>query len=216
MTNTNGARAHLHPLGSVDHANAAMAEADQPRTVDHAYLQHLGRQLLIAIGEDPDRPGLADTPRRWADWWREFVEYAPGSTGTTFESIEADQLVLVSGMRVWSLCEHHLLPFWCDVAIGYIPNGRVLGLSKFGRIAHQFAHTLQLQEQLATQIADRVSQLTGSPDVGVICAGEHLCMSMRGVRTPATMVSSVLRGRFREQPAARAELMTLTQLAQRR
>ena len=129
-----------------------MDEESQAKKVDYSRLLELGRELLIAIGEDPDREGLLDTPRRWADWWREFIEYDPGTTETTFQSTTADQMVCVSGMRVFSLCEHHLLPMWCDVSIGYIAGERVLGLSKFARIAHQFAHQLQIQERLGVQI----------------------------------------------------------------
>ena len=178
-------------------------------TVDYEGLQDLARRVLVAIGEDPARPGLVDTPRRWANMWREFVEYDPGKMETTFEAVQTDQLVVVSGMRVWSLCEHHLLPFWADVSIGYIARDRVLGLSKFGRIAHFYDHRLQLQEQLVGQIADEVERVTGSPDVAVLARGEHLCMSMRGVRTPALMTSSVLRGLFRSDASARSEFLRL-------
>jgi GTP cyclohydrolase IA len=178
--------------------------------VDYDRLLWLARELLFAIGYDPTDPSVVDTPRRWASWWREFIEYEPGSLGTTFEAVSTDQMVAVSGIRVWSLCEHHLLPFWCDLTIAYIAGGKVLGLSKFARIAHQAAHRLQLQERLTHQIADAVEQLTGSPDVAVIGQGEHLCMTMRGIETPAIMTSSVMRGRFRELPALRAELISLT------
>lgn len=172
-------------------------------------LEALCRALLIELGEDPDREGLIDTPRRWARWWMDFVGYEPGTLDTTFESVSHDQLVLVSGMRVWSLCEHHLLPFWCDVTVAYIAAGEVLGLSKFARIAHQAAHRLQLQEQLIRQIADTVEHITGSADVAVLGTGEHLCMTMRGIRTPARMTSSILRGQFQSDPDRRAELFAL-------
>jgi len=174
----------------------------------------LCRQLLLAIGEDPTRDGLVDTPRRWANWWREFITYDPGNTGTTFEAVEADQMIVVSGMHVTSLCEHHLLPFWCDVSIGYIPaqaDPRVLGLSKFARVAHQFSHRLQLQERLAQQIADEITILTGSPDVAVLASGRHLCMEMRGIKTPGLMTSSVMRGSFRSSAAARQEFLSMAQ-----
>src|ERR1700674_2876777 len=130
----------------------------KPKHVDYPHLLALGHELLLAIGEDPEREGLRETPRRWADSWREFIEYDPGTTETTFSSLTSDQLVCVSGIRVASLCEHHLLPFWCDVSIGYIPNEKVLGLSKFARIAQQCAHRLQLQERLGQQIADEVAR----------------------------------------------------------
>jgi GTP cyclohydrolase I len=106
-------------------------------------------------------------------------------------------MVCVSGMRVSSLCEHHLLPFWCDVSIGYIPDRKVLDLSKFARIAQQFAHRLQLQERLGQQIADEISRITGTENVAVVLKGEHLCMTARGIRTPGLMTSSIMRGVFR-------------------
>lgn len=177
--------------------------------VDYESLLVIGRQLLIALGEDPDRPGLRDTPRRFADMWREFIEYQPGTLSTVFESVATDQLVIVSGMRVWSMCEHHMLPFWCDISIGYIARDSVLGLSKFGRIAQLYAHRLQLQEQLIHQIADHVEGVTQSPDVAVIGVGEHLCMTSRGVRSPHRMTSSIMRGVFRESSPARSELLQL-------
>ncbi|EFH82020.1 GTP cyclohydrolase I [Ktedonobacter racemifer] len=179
------------------------------KKVDYPRLLELGRELLIAIGEDPDREGLLDTPRRWADSWREFVEYDPGSTETCFSSASTDQMVCVSGMRVFSMCEHHLMPFWCDVAIGYIAGDKVLGLSKFARIAHQFAHKLQLQERIGHEIADEITRITGSPDVAVVLKGEHMCMTARGIRTPGVMTSSVMRGVFRSESEARLEFLRL-------
>ncbi len=100
----------------------------QSRGIDYERLMELGREVLIALGEDPDREGLYETPRRWASWWEEFIEYDPGNVETTFEAITSWQIVVVAGMRVHSVCEHHLLPFWCDVSIGYIVHDRVLGL----------------------------------------------------------------------------------------
>lgn len=177
--------------------------------VDRAALLRIGRELLIALGEDPDREGLKDTPRRWADWWQEFIEYDPGRTDTCFHNVTTDQMVVVSGMRVWSVCEHHLLPFWCDVSIGYIANDRVLGLSKFARIAHQYAHSLQIQEQLCQQIANEVQHIAKTDSVAVIAQGEHLCMSMRGIRTQGLMTSSVMSGVFKSKSDARMEFLQL-------
>jgi GTP cyclohydrolase I len=110
---------------------------------------------------------------------------------------------------VASLCEHHLLPFWCDVSIGYIPDEKVLGLSKFARIAHQFAHRLQLQEQLGQQIANEITRITGTMNVAVVLKGEHLCMTARGIRTPGRMTSSVMRGVFRTESETRMEFLRL-------
>jgi GTP cyclohydrolase I len=178
-------------------------------SINFEEIERSAYQLLVAIGEDPQREGLKDTPARYARWWREFIEYKSGSLGTCFEAVTTDQMVVVSGMRVWSLCEHHLLPFWCDVSIGYITGDKVLGLSKFARIAHKFAHRLQIQERLTHQIADKVETLVGSKDVAVLATGEHLCMTMRGIQTPALMTSSVMRGTFLHGPQARAEFLSL-------
>lgn len=181
-------------------------------TVQHDKLERIGRELLLAIGEDPEREGLEGTPLRFANWWREFIDYDPGKVGTTFEAVETDQMVVVTGMRVWSLCEHHLLPFWCDVAVGYIAERRVLGLSKFARIAHEYAHRLQLQERLVHQIADRVVELTGSNNVAVLARGTHTCMVMRGIKTPGHMKTSVTRGLFLENARTRQEFLQLAEL----
>jgi GTP cyclohydrolase I len=189
--------------------------SERPK-VDYERLLELAREVLVAIGEDPERPGLAETPRRWASWWREFIEYEPGTTETIFQTASTGQLVVVSGIQVWSLCEHHLIPFECSVSIGYIPRDKLLGLSKFARIAHQFAHRLQVQERLVTQIADEVGRLTDSPDVAVVAAGEHLCMAMRGIRTPGVMSSSVMRGIFQESASARAEFWQMSQAGEKR
>ncbi len=172
-------------------------------------LERIGRELIVAIGENPDREGLRDTPARWARFWDEFVNYDPGKTDVTFASATTDQMVVIGPLRVWSLCEHHMLPFWCDISIGYIAGDRVLGLSKFARIAHKFSHGLQIQERLVHQIADEVQKLTGSKDVAVLGDGVHLCMVMRGIKTPGKMKTSIMRGVFREGHSARAEFMAL-------
>lgn len=169
------------------------------------------RDLLVAIGENPDRPGLIDTPRRFASFWCDFIGYTPGRIDTVFEAVTTDQMVIVKGMRVWSLCEHHLLPFYADIAVGYIARDQVLGLSKFARIAQKWAHKLQVQERLVDQIASDIERVTGSQDVAVIASGEHLCMTMRGIQTPARMVSSALRGVFRDNPDARREFLSLVE-----
>lgn len=166
-------------------------------------------ELLEALGEDPTRAGLIDTPRRVADFYEAFVKHKPGTTDTVFEAVHTDQLVVVSGMRVWSLCEHHLLPFWCDIACGYIAQEQVLGLSKFARIAHKHAHKLQLQERLVHDIAAELKEVLKTPHIAVVGRGEHLCMTMRGIRTPHLMTSSAMLGAFREDPNARAEVLSL-------
>lgn len=191
----------------------------QRRSIDHAHspatanqleaLEAVGRALLMVLNYNPDSEQLRDTPARFAKMWSEFVNYDPGQTDTCFEHSKADQMVVVRGMRVWSMCEHHLLPFWCDVSIGYIAAGKVLGLSKFARIAHEHAHRLQLQERLVEDIASAVIKIVETDNVAVYAEGEHLCMTMRGIRTPALMVSSSTHGVFRTSDATRAEFLSL-------
>ncbi|GLQ22612.1 GTP cyclohydrolase 1 [Algimonas ampicilliniresistens] len=183
-----------------------------PKTVDHAKVKDLVRELLIALGENPDREGLLDTPRRIADFWRDFIEYDPGKLETTFDSVRHNQMVAVTGMRVWSMCEHHMLPFWCDVSVAYIAHDKVLGLSKFARIAHKNAHALSLQEKLVADISDDLKTILGTKDVAVVAKGEHLCMTMRGIKTPHRMISSALDGQFL-QAETRAEFFNLVNAA---
>jgi GTP cyclohydrolase I len=206
--NPNYVRHNGHTI--VDQEMDIISNLPSPRQIDYPKLLQLGRELLIAIGEDPDREGLRDTPRRWADAWREFIEYDPGVLDTSFEATSTNQIVAVSGLRVSSLCEHHLIPFICDISIGYIPKDKVLGLSKFARIAHKFAHQLQLQERLGQEIANEISSITGTEDVAVVLKGEHFCMSMRGIRTSGTMAVSIMRGVFSKSNDMRMEFLKLT------
>jgi GTP cyclohydrolase IA len=160
-------------------------------------LEAICRDFLTAIGEDPNRDGLVDTPTRFAKHWAEFVDYDAGTTDTAFESSTNGQMVCVKGIRVWSFCEHHILPFWCDVSMGYIPDGKILGLSKFARIAHQHAHGLQVQERLVNQIADHLRTVTATDDVAVYATGVHTCMCMRGIRADGSMSSGAFHGIFK-------------------
>lgn len=196
--------------------NALENRNTEPKKVRTDIIAAATRDILRAIGADIDDPELRDTPRRVADFWKEFVEYEDDKLETSFESVQADQMVVVSGIRVWSLCAHHLLPFWCDIAIGYIARDSILGLSKFARISHQCAHRLQVQEGLVRQIADKIQAVTKSPDVAVIAHGEHTCSVARGIRTPNIMTSSAMMGVFRERLEVRAELMALIDQAERR
>lgn len=177
--------------------------------VNKERIEELARELLIAIGENPDRDGLKDTPARYAKWWSEFIDYNAGKIETSFSLDSSDQIIAVTGMEVWSLCEHHLLPFKAQISIGYIPAAKVLGLSKFARIAHKHAHKPQVQERLVQDIADEIKRVTGSTDIAVVADGEHSCMTMRGIRTQGSMRTSVMLGAFRANPDTRAELLSL-------
>ncbi|QUX24146.1 GTP cyclohydrolase I [Nocardiopsis sp. MT53] len=181
--------------------------------VDTARVAELVRELLVVLGEDPEREGLLATPRRVANWWREFLEPPAALVPTSFsETRLSDQLVVVSGMEVWSLCEHHLLPMRLELTVGYVPADSVLGLSKFARIARRHAGRLQLQERFTRQVAREVQEATGNEDVAVAARGEHLCMSMRGVRMESASTSTVLAfGRLREDAVLSQQFLAFAQ-----
>ena len=183
-------------------------------TIDQARAQAAVRELLLAVGEDPDREGLRETPARVA---RAYAELYAGLSqdpadvlATTFE-IDHEELIIVRDIELYSTCEHHLLPFHGVAHVGYIPapDGRVTGLSKLARLVDVFAKRPQVQERITTQIADALVEHLGVQGVIVVVEAEHLCMSMRGVRKPgARTTTSAVRGQLRN-PATRAEAMAL-------
>ena len=172
------------------------------------------RELLIAVGEDPDRPGLRDTPARVARSYVEIfagLDRSPSDVLTTMFEIGHDELVLVRDIDVYSMCEHHLVPFHGVAHLGYVPaeDGRVTGLSKLARLVDVFARRPQVQERMTTQIADALVDHLQPRGVLVVIDCEHLCMAMRGVRRPGTRtITSAVRGQLRD-PATRAEAMSL-------
>ncbi len=172
------------------------------------------RELLLAVGEDPDREGLRDTPQRVARSYAEIfagLTQTPAEVLTTSFALEHDELVLVRDLAVYSTCEHHLVPFHGVAHVGYIPgaHGRVTGLSKLARLVDVFARRPQLQERMTTQIAEALVEHLQPRGVLVVVDCEHLCMAMRGVRRPgARTVTSAVRGQLRD-PATRAEAMSL-------
>ena len=182
--------------------------------VDEARAAAAVRELLAAIGEDPDRDGLQETPDRVARAWGELLAGhgadPSGILGKTFD-IAHDEMVLVKDIELWSMCEHHLVPFTGVAHVGYIPakDGRVTGLSKLARLVDAYAKRPQVQERLTTQIADAMVEHLHARGVIVVIECEHLCMTMRGVKKPgAKTVTSAVRGILRE-PATRAEAMSL-------
>jgi len=172
------------------------------------------RALLVALGEDPDRDGLAETPRRVARAYREAfagLGHEPEEVLATFFEIGHDEIVLVRDIEVYSTCEHHLLPFHGVAHVGYIPapGGRVTGLSKLARLVDLYAKRPQVQERLTSQIADALVEVLGARGAIVVIECEHLCMSMRGVRKPGSRtVTSAVRGQMLD-PTTRAEAMSL-------
>lgn len=177
-------------------------------------LESLYRDILSGLGEDVQREGLLDTPKRAAKAMQFLTSGYHGNindvvNGAIFSS-DNDEMVVVQGIEFYSLCEHHMLPFIGRCHIGYLPNGKVLGLSKFARIVDLFARRLQIQENMTKQIADAVQEITGCRGVGVIMEAQHMCMMMRGVQKQNSMMrTSVMLGDFRSNQATRSEFMRL-------
>lgn len=175
------------------------------------------KQILADLGEDVDREGLLDTPKRAAKAMQFLTSGYTTSidevvNGAVFSS-DNDEMVVVEGIEFYSMCEHHMLPFLGKCHIGYLPNGKVLGLSKFARIVDVFGRRFQIQENMTKQIADAVTEVTGCRGVGVIIEAKHMCMMMRGVQKQNSMMrTSVMQGAFRDNQATRNEFMRLVGL----
>ncbi|MBB3676774.1 GTP cyclohydrolase I FolE [Modestobacter versicolor] len=190
--------------------------ADLPEgRVDTGRIEAAVRELLAAIGEDPDRPGLTDTPARvgraYAEMFAGLAQDPYEVLATTFDE-DHDELVLVKDIPMYSTCEHHLVPFHGVAHVGYIPgtDGRVTGLSKLARLVEVYARRPQVQERLTRQVADALYEVLKPQGVIVVVQAEHLCMAMRGIRKPgATTVTSAVRGIFRDSAATRSEAMSL-------
>ncbi|AOS98618.1 GTP cyclohydrolase 1 [Microbulbifer aggregans] len=175
--------------------------------------EHYAR-IIEAIGEDLQRPGLKDTPERAA----KAMAYLTRGYEQTVEEVvnealfpsDCSEMVLVKDIELYSLCEHHMLPFIGKAHVAYIPDGKVLGLSKIARIVDMFARRLQIQEQLTVQVAETIQRVTGAAGVGVIIEAKHMCMMMRGVeKQNSVMKTSAMLGSFRSQQATRTEFLSL-------
>ena len=187
--------------------------ADPARGVDQGRIEKAVREILEAIGDDPDREGLQETPQRVAAMFAEIFsglhEPADQHLGFTFGA-QHDEMVMVKDIPLYSTCEHHLVPFLGRAHVAYIPDeeGRVTGLSKLARLVESYSRRPQVQERLTTQIADEIDRSLSPRGVLVVIEAEHLCMSMRGVRKPGCLtVTSAVRGLFRDCAATRAEAM---------
>ncbi|GAA3442985.1 GTP cyclohydrolase I FolE [Planomonospora venezuelensis] len=187
----------------------------EPLQVDHARIEKAVREILIAIGEDPDRDGLQDTPGRVARAYAEQfagLGQVPEDVLTKVFDVDHDEMILVRDIEVYSTCEHHLVPFHGLAHVGYIPNtkGQVTGLSKLARLVDVYARRPQVQERMTSQIADALMRVLEPRGVIVVIECEHLCMTMRGVRKPgAKTTTSAVRGSFRDSDRTRAEAMAL-------
>jgi len=182
-------------------------------SVDKARIEKAVREILEAVGEDPDRDGLERTPERVANMYTEIfagLDSDPADHLSVTFDMDHDEMVMIREIPFYSLCEHHLVPFVGKAHVAYIPNddGRITGLSKLARLVDGFSQRPQVQERLTTQIADALVERLEPRGVLVVIEAEHLCMSMRGVRKPGTLtVTSQVRGLFRTNAATRAEAM---------
>jgi len=175
---------------------------------------HLIHELLIEIGEDPNREGLQKTPQRCAKAWefltKGYHQNLDEVINKAIFSTSADNMVIVKNIEIYSLCEHHLLPFYGKCHVGYIAQGKVLGVSKIARIADMFSRRVQIQERLTEQIAQAVMEATDAQGVGVVMEARHLCMMMRGVeKQESSMVTSSVLGSFRKELKTREEFLNL-------
>ncbi|MBF8186517.1 GTP cyclohydrolase I FolE [Nonomuraea sp. K274] len=183
--------------------------------VDLGRIEKAVREILYAIGEDPDRDGLIETPARVARAMAEQYSglgQTPEDVLTKVFDVDHDEMILVRDIEVYSSCEHHLVPFHGVAHVGYIPNerGQVTGLSKLARLVDVFARRPQVQERMTSQIADALMRVLEPRGVIVVVEAEHLCMTMRGVRKPgAKTVTSAVRGSFRTSDKTRSEAMAL-------
>jgi GTP cyclohydrolase I len=172
------------------------------------------RKILQEIGEDPDRQGLVDTPKRIEKMYKELTrgyrQTAEQLINSALFDVDYDEMVVVTNINFYSLCEHHMLPFFGVAHVGYIPKGKVVGLSKIPRIVDMFARRLQVQERMTAQVANVLQDQLKPDGVGVVVEGYHMCMSMRGVeKEKAKMITSTLLGSFKEDQKTRTEFLEL-------
>jgi GTP cyclohydrolase I len=194
-----------------------MQQVIPARTIETSQIaEDAVRDLLIMLGEDPDRPGLLDTPQRvrrsLADLTRGYGQDPREVMGRAIFEEPYDEMVVVKDIELYSLCEHHLLPFFGRAHVAYLPNGRIVGLSKLPRLVEIFSRRLQVQERLTVQIAEALVDLLDPLGVGVVVEASHLCMMMRGVeKQNSKTTTSCLLGRFKEDEKTRAEFLNLVQ-----
>ena len=183
------------------------AKVDLPR------IERAVREILAAVGEDPDREGLLETPARVARMYAELfsgLHSDPAIHLKKFFTEEYDEMVLVRDITFNSMCEHHMLPFYGKAHIGYVPNGKVVGLSKLARVVDEFSRRPQVQERMTEQIANLLIEELDVKGVAVVIEASHSCMSIRGVRKPGSLcVTSAMKGLFRTNLSSRSEVMAL-------
>jgi GTP cyclohydrolase I len=181
--------------------------------VDHARVRSAVIELLSALGDDPSREGLRDTPRRIAEMYEEIfggLSIDPTEYLNVGFEVAHDEMVILREIPFYSMCEHHFLPFHGQAHVGYVPDGRVVGISKLARVVEGFARRPQIQEQLTSQVAEAIMETLKPDGVAVVIEAEHLCMTMRGVKKPGSrMITSAMRGQFKRSSVTRAEFLAL-------
>jgi GTP cyclohydrolase IA len=191
------------------------APASSPHTVTQAEAEEAVRTLLRWAGDDPEREGIRDTPgrvtRAYREWFKGYQVDPEALLTTTFgECEDYDEMVVVDGIRFESHCEHHLVPIIGTATVAYIPNRRVVGISKLARVVEAYAKRLQIQERMTSDIANVIDRVLKPKGVGVFVSANHLCMTTRGVRKPGSLtVTSAVRGYFKDRPETRAEFFAL-------
>lgn len=197
------------------HTQAAPDRDGQHRPVDAARIERAVREILLAVGENPEREGLRDTPARIARMYAEIFSGLfedPAVHMRVGFAEDHEEMVILRDIPFYSTCEHHLVPFHGKAHVGYIPNGRVVGLSKLARVVETLARRPQLQERLTSQTAEVIMSALNPDGVAVVVEAEHLCLTMRGVKKPgASMVTSAVRGAFKRSAVTRAEFLSLVQ-----
>lgn len=177
-------------------------------------MEKLVKEMLLQLGEDPEREGLVDTPKRVVKAWKHvcggYEQSLEEVVNNAIFTVEENHMVIVKDIEIYSMCEHHMLPFFGRCHIGYIPNGKVIGVSKLARIADMFSRRLQIQERLTNQIAEAIMESIAPSGVGVIIEAKHLCMMMRGVeKQNSNMITSAMLGTIRKSQNTRNEFLQL-------
>ena len=198
---------------AIDLDDEAEASSEGEQKVDLARLRNAIREILLAVGEDPDREGLRDTPERVARMYAEVFQGLHQDPRVHLKKLftqKYDEMVLIKDIRFESFCEHHLLPFIGVAHVAYLPNGKVIGLSKVPRVIDVLAKRPQMQERLTEEVADLLMKELDAKGVAVVVEASHTCMTVRGVHKPgSTFVTSAMRGAFKERLATRSEVMSL-------
>lgn len=201
--------------GENNRASSVYVDRNEPRPqgVDLKRIEAAVREILDAVGEDPDREGLLETPARVARMYAEMFAGLKHDAGRHLSKVfteKYDEIVLVRDISFCSMCEHHLLPFTGTAHIAYLPSGKVVGLSKLARVVEEVARRPQVQERMTETVADLIEQRLEARGVAVVCEATHSCMTMRGVRKPGSLcITSSMRGVFRDDSSSRAEVLGL-------